>query len=73
MTDETPDPSPDHGGLPTNDIPLQSRVAVARALLEEPLGQEYESLPAGQRARVQEAIEFLRQVESGFPGGGAGE
>lgn len=68
VTDETPGPSHD-GGSTTNDLPLHSRVAVARALLEPPLGPEYESLPAGQQARVQEAVEFLRRVESGFPGG----
>lgn len=49
------------------DLPLRVRVAAARALLEASPAPDYSELPAEQRAHFQEAIEFLRHVEQGFP------
>lgn len=40
------------------------RVAAARELLEGWEDADYDALPADSRANVQEAIEFLRQVET---------
>lgn len=52
-----------------SETSLDARVAAAREMLEEGLGSEYETLPAGQRACLQEAIEYLRRAENTFPGG----
>lgn len=47
-------------------VPLRTRLSGARALLEEGTGAEYQLLSARQQARIQEAIECLRQAEDGF-------
>lgn len=52
-----------------NELPLQARVAAARALLESSSAEGYDDLPASQRAHFQEAIEHLRRVEGGITPG----
>ncbi|MEM4781264.1 MAG: hypothetical protein QXG03_06875 [Halalkalicoccus sp.] len=42
------------------------RVAVAKALLEE-AAREHEGIEASRMANLQEAIEFLRRLETSFP------
>ena len=45
-------------------VPEAWRVAAARELLEGWQDADYDELPANSRANVQEAIEFLRRVET---------
>lgn len=45
------------------------RVTAAKRLLEEGVA-EYDSLPPGCQAYLQEAIEFLTQIEEALAGGG---
>lgn len=47
------------------------RVAAARELLEGWEDADYDALPADARANVQEAIEFLRRVETDAAGRGS--
>lgn len=54
-------------GSPT-DLPLETRVAAARTLLEEIPEPEYDATSASQQALIQEAIEFLGRVERGVRG-----
>lgn len=56
----------DETDTPSGHVPLRTRLSGARALLEEGTGSEYELLSARQQARIQEAIECLRQAEDGF-------
>jgi hypothetical protein len=65
MSQETPDdPTPS-----TAPVPLRTRISAARALLEDGTGGEYRFLSGRQQARIQEALEFLREAEEGFRGG----
>lgn len=50
-----------------SDLPLRPRVAAAKALLEASPEREYRTLPASQRAHFEEAIEFLRRIETDGP------
>lgn len=47
------------------------RVAAARELLEGWEDADYDALPADCRANVQEAVEFLRRVETDVVDGGS--
>lgn len=50
-----------------SELPLRARVAAAKALLEASSADDYDTLPAAQRAHFEEALEFLRRVENGLP------
>lgn len=63
------DPPEDGSGPPATDVPVRTRISAARALLEDGAGGEYQFLSGRQQARIQEAIEFLREAENGFRGG----
>jgi hypothetical protein len=65
-----PQDTPDDGPVPpATDVPLRTRISAARALLEDGTGGEYQFLSGRQQARIQEALEFLREAEDGFRGG----
>lgn len=66
MAQDTPgdDPAATRSG-----VPLRMRISAARALLEDGTGGEYQFLSGRQQARIQEALEFLREAEDGFRGG----
>lgn len=51
-----------------SELPLPARVATAKALLDESPERDYRELPATQRAQFEEAIEFLRRVETDIHG-----
>lgn len=51
------------------ELPLETRVATARYLLTSYDPAEYESLPAEQRAELQEVIEFLDGLQGWFAEG----
>lgn len=51
------------------ELSLETRVATARYLLRSYDPAEYESLPAEQRAQLQEAIEFLDGLQEWFARG----
>lgn len=53
-----------------NELPLRARVAAAKALLEASSADDYDALPAAQRAHFEEALEFLRRIENGLPAEG---
>jgi hypothetical protein len=65
MSQETPDDRTQSAA----PVPLRTRISAARALLEEGMGGEYQYLSGRQQARIQEALEFLREAEEGFRGG----
>lgn len=52
-----------------NQLPLATRVETARHLLATYDLEEYEALPAEQRAQLQEELEHLGAVQQWFPGG----
>lgn len=66
MSQEIPDGDP---AAPRRPIPIHTRISAARALLEDGCGGEYQFLSGRQQARIQEALEFLREAEDGFRGG----
>lgn len=63
------DPADGPAATPGSNFPLQTRLTAARAMLEEGTTGEYQYLSSHQQARIQEAIEYLREAEAGFRGG----
>lgn len=55
------------GDRRVSELPLRARVAAAKALLEASSADDYDALPAAQRAHFEEALEFLRRIENGLP------
>lgn len=51
-----------------SELPIQARVAAAKALLESSSAEDYHELPAVHRAHFEEAIEFLHRIQNGSPG-----
>ncbi|WP_162993902.1 hypothetical protein [Halalkalicoccus subterraneus] len=49
-----------------SSIPLPTKVAAAKTLLEE-VSHEHDDLRAGQMVDLQEAIEHLDRLEASFP------
>lgn len=64
-----PEDIPNDGPAPPTNVPMRTRISAARALLEDGNGGEYQFLSGRQQARIQEALEFLREAEDGFRGG----
>lgn len=58
------------GDRRVSELPLRARVAAAKALLEASSADDYDALPASQRAHFEEAIEFLGRIEEGLPAAG---
>lgn len=61
-------PQEKSGGTVVNELSFPSRVATAKALLEE-VAEEHDEIPADQMVYLLEAIEFLDRLERSFRDG----